>query len=120
MYMGLSCWNDSGLPPPVDAWVKKKKSRGFRTVAVRWKECAQSRHCGIVNLHGVVQWESVSASRRKAWLWFMMYRQCSGQLENGYWGTDKTDLSIREKWRKLKESQGYKVVPVKIHQERTQ
>lgn len=120
MHMGLSVWSTTGLPPPVDAWVKKKKSLGFRTVSVRWRECAQSRYCGIVNPHGVVQWESVRTSRRQAWLWFMMNRQCSGQLEAEYWGTDKTDLSIMEKWRKLKESQGYRVVPVKIHQERTQ
>ncbi len=116
MHCGLSIWNTS-QPPPLDVWIKNKKSRGFRTVSVRWKECARSRYYGIVGSRGVVQWDSVRTSHRQAWLWFMMERQCSGQLEVEYCGTDKTDLSIREKWRKVKGSQGYKVVRVSIHQE---
>lgn len=116
MHCGLSIWNTS-QPPPLDVWIKKKKSHGFRTVSVHWQECTRSRYYGVVGRRGVVQWESVRTSQRKVWLWFMMHRQCSGQLEAEYWGADKTDLSIMDKWRKLKESQGYRIVPVSIHRE---
>lgn len=119
MHCGLSIWNTS-QPPPLDVWIKKKKSHGFLTVSVCWRECARSRCYGVVNLRGVVQWESVKTSQQQTWLWFMLSRECSGQIEKEYSGTDKTDISIRNRWRKLKESQGYRVVPVSIHQEQTQ
>lgn len=106
-------WN-TGQPAPLDTWTKKKKVRGFKTVPVFWEQCDSAHSYTIVSPRGAIQWESVRANCRQAWLWFMMNRQCTGQLEKEYWGTDKFDLSVRGKWRKLKESQGYYSIAVRL------